>query len=55
MYSSNKNDSKGSLIIAEVIRFGRFSSTCLAQEDILPLRNLSRFRLFQVDTVSDLM
>jgi transposase len=49
-----KNDSKDSFIIAEVIRFGRFSSTCLAEEDILALRNLSRFRLFQVDLVSDL-
>lgn len=49
-----KNDSKDSFIIAEVIRFGRFSSTCLAEEDILSLRNLSRFRLFQVDMVSDL-
>lgn len=49
-----KNDSKDSFIIAEVIRFGRYSSTCLAEEDILSLRNLSRFRLFQVDMVSDL-
>lgn len=49
-----KNDSKDSFIIAEVIRFGRFSSTCLAEEDILSLRNLSRFRLFQVDMISDL-
>lgn len=49
-----KNDSKDSFIVAEVIRFGRFSSTCLAEEDILSLRNLSRFRLFQVDAVSDL-
>ena len=49
-----KNDSKDSFIIAEVIRFGRFSSTCLAEEDILSLRNLSRFRLFQVDMVSDI-
>lgn len=49
-----KNDSRDSFIIAEVIRFGRFSSTCLAEEDIFSLRNLSRFRLFQVDMVSDL-
>lgn len=49
-----KNDSKDSFLIAEIIRFGRFSSTCLAEEDILALRNLSRFRLFQVDLVSDL-
>lgn len=49
-----KNDSKDSFIIAEVIRFGRFSSTCIAEENILSLRNLSRFRLFQVDMVADL-
>lgn len=49
-----KNDSKDSFLIAEVIRFGRFSSTCIAEESILSLRNLSRFRLFQVDMVADL-
>lgn len=49
-----KNDSVDAFIIAEVIRFGRFSTTSLAEEDILALRNLSRFRLFQVDTVADL-
>lgn len=49
-----KNDSKDSFIIAEVIRFGRFSSTGIAEESILSLRNLSRFRLFQVDMVADL-
>lgn len=49
-----KNDSVDAFIIAEVIRFGRFSTTSLAQEDMLALRNLSRFRLFQVDAVADL-
>ena len=50
----SKNDSIDAFIIAEVIRFGRFTTTSLAEEDMLALRNLSRFRLFQVDTVADL-
>ena len=50
----SKNDSIDAFIIAEVIRFGRFTTTSLAEEDMLSLRNLSRFRLFQVDTVADL-
>ena len=50
----SKNDSIDAFIIAEVIRFGRFTTTSLAEEDMLALRNLSRFRLFQVDAVADL-
>lgn len=50
----SKNDAIDAFIIAEIIRFGRFTTTSLAEEDMLALRNLSRFRLFQVDTVADL-
>ena len=39
-----KNDSKDSFLIAEVIRFGRFTTTDLADEDILSLRQLCRYR-----------
>ena len=49
-----KNDSVHAFIISEVICFGRFSTTSLSEEDIIALRSLSRFRLFQVDTVADL-
>jgi transposase len=48
-----KNDSKDSFVIAQVMRFGEFSSTSLAEEDIIALRQLSRFRFSLVDSVSD--
>ncbi len=44
-----KNDSKDSFLIAEVIRFGRFTTTDLADEDILSLRQLCRYR----ESISD--
>ena len=49
-----KNDTKDSFIIAEVIRFGRFTTTKLADEKILSLRQLCRYRLSLVDSVSEL-
>ena len=39
-----KNDSKDSFLIAEVIRFGQFSTTSLADENLLALRQLCRYR-----------
>lgn len=39
-----KTDSVDCFLIAEVIRFGKFSETRLPDEDILVLRNLARFR-----------
>ena len=48
-----KNDSKDSFIIAQIMRFGEFSSTSLANEDIMALRQLSRYRLALVDECSD--
>jgi transposase len=49
-----KNDLVDSFIIAEVIRFGRFSQTSLAEPDMLSLRQLCRYRLSLVDSISDL-
>lgn len=49
-----KNDSRDSFIIAEIIRFGRYSITQLADEDILSLRQLCRYRMYMVDQISDL-
>lgn len=49
-----KNDSRDSFIIAEVIRFGRFSQTAIASSDILALRELCRQRFYIVDMISDL-
>lgn len=49
-----KNDSKDSFIIAEVIRFGRFTTTNLSNENIFSLRQLCRYRKYLVDSISDL-
>ena len=49
-----KNDSKDSFIIAEVIRFGRFTVTNLSDENIFSLRQLCRYRKYLVDNISDL-
>ena len=48
-----KNDSKDSFIIAQIMRFGQYSETKLAEENIIALRQLSRFRLALVDSCSD--
>ncbi|MDD3193709.1 MAG: IS110 family transposase [Oscillospiraceae bacterium] len=44
-----KNDSKDSFIIAQVMRFGQFSTTQLSEEAIVAMRQLSRYRLALVD------
>lgn len=49
-----KTDAVDSFIIAEVIRFGRFSKTALSEPDMLSLRQLCRYRLALVDNISDL-
>lgn len=48
-----KTDSKDSYIIAQIMRFGEYSSTTLADENIIALRQLSRYRLALVDSCSD--
>jgi len=48
-----KTDTKDAFIIAEVLRFGRFSATPFANEDLIELRQLCRFRFSLVDTISD--
>jgi transposase len=48
-----KTDSVDCFLIAEVIRFGKFSETRLADEDILELRNLARFRESLKDSCAD--
>ena len=50
----NKTDAKDSFIIAEVIRFGKYSEAEMPQEKLFALRELSRNRFFIVDSVSDL-
>lgn len=48
-----KTDSVDSFLIAEVIRFGQYEPTQLADEELIALRNLARFRESIVDTCSD--
>ena len=48
-----KNDAKDSFLIAETIRIGRFSSTALADEDVLSMRQLCRHRMDLVDYIAD--
>ena len=48
-----KNDRKDSFIIAQIMRFGQFSTTSLSEETIVALRQLSRYRLALVDTWGD--
>ncbi len=48
-----KTDSKDSFIIADVIRFDRFSETTVSQEKLQALRELCRNRFFMVDSFSD--
>lgn len=50
----NKTDAHDSFLIAEVIRFGRFSETQVPQETSHALRELCRNRFYLVDMVSDL-
>jgi transposase len=49
-----KTDAVDAFLIAEVIRFGRFSKTSLAEPNLLALRQLCRYRLSLVDTISNL-
>ncbi len=48
-----KNDSKDAFIIAELIRFGKYSQTTLSDPDLLSLRELTRQRFYLVDCISD--
>lgn len=49
-----KTDAVDAFIIAEVLRFGRFTQTQLAEPDMLALRNLCRYRMSLIDTISDI-
>ena len=48
-----KTDAIDAFLIAEVIRFGQFTATHLADEDMLAMRSLARFREGIVATCSD--
>ena len=48
-----KTDAIDSFIIAEAFRFGKFTETLLAEPDMIALRQLCRYRLSLVDSISD--
>ena len=48
-----KNDSKDSFIIAQVMRFGQYSETMLSDENLVAMRQLTRFRFALVDNCGD--
>lgn len=49
-----KTDSKDSFLIAELIRFGRYAQSNVAQDKLLALKELCRNRYYLVDMASDL-
>jgi len=49
-----KTDKTDAFIIAQIMRFGQFSSTSLADEKTLSIRQLSRYRFSLVDNCSDI-
>lgn len=49
----SKTDAIDALLIAQIMRFGRYSSTALSEENIIALRQLSRYRLALVDICGD--
>lgn len=48
-----KTDSKDSFVIAQIMRFGQFSATRLSEENVMALRQLSRYRLSLVSECGD--
>lgn len=49
-----KTDIIDSVLIADLIRYGDFDETSLSEEEMLSLRNLSRFRNYLVSSIGDL-
>ena len=50
----HKTDKIDSVLIADLIRYGNFIETNLPEESTLSLKNLTRFRTYLVDSISDL-
>lgn len=49
-----KNDRIDAQVVAAVLRLGEYQETSIADDETLALRQLCRFRLWQVDSCSDL-
>jgi transposase len=48
-----KNDSKDAYVIAQIMRFGEYHTTELAEESLIALRQLSRYRLCLVESAGN--
>lgn len=51
--STTKTDKEDSFLIADLLRFGLFRTTKMADEQIVTLRNLSRFRVTMSQQITD--
>jgi transposase len=51
--STTKTDQEDAFLIAEIIRFGNYQLTRLASEDMIALRNFSRFRVVLNQQLTD--
>jgi transposase len=51
--STTKTDKEDSFLIADLLRFGSFQETKLADEKMISLRNLSRFRITLSQQITD--
>lgn len=51
--STTKTDKEDAFLIADIIRFGSFAQTKIADENIVSLRNLSRFRVTLSQQITD--
>jgi transposase len=51
--STTKTDKEDSLLIADLMRFGSFQETKMAGEQMVSLRNLSRFRVTMSQQITD--
>jgi transposase len=49
-----KTDSIDCVLIAELIRFGKYSSCSVPDETLVAIKNLSRYRFYVVDSCADL-
>ena len=49
-----KTDRRDAVLIADVMRFGRYTETTLPEENLLQIRELSRCRVGQVELISSL-
>jgi len=49
-----KTDTIDSMLIADLVRYGDFIESCLPNEDLISLKQLTRFRSWLVDSIADL-